>query len=244
METKSNSISHTLANIRGKLVHRLCEILPRTPRQHTPFRLRHVDQAHAAVVHVVPWPNASRWKPFLPPPSSTKASRQTSDAAKSASCSYSVEDGGNLDPVCCYIRNISLDDAPQSNAISYAWEDHDGPGTVYINGDLVNLPKSAELAVRSLRAFRGPPVRRTHGGTSQVWLDAVCINQRDDAEKISQLQLMRTIYSSSELLSSAPQNRRIHHALPSKHQPLCSPLRSNHGYCCKTKTHSRQHLSG
>ncbi|KAM0802255.1 heterokaryon incompatibility protein-domain-containing protein [Usnea florida] len=84
---------------------------------------------------------------------------------------------------------VSLDDAPKFFALSYTW----------------GIPTQRDLELR----MQAPVIPLTENLTNAMyilgtifpgtyWIDALCINQQDNAEKSSQLTLMREIYSAAE----------------------------------------------
>lgn len=107
------------------------------------------------------------------------------------------------EPLCCELRVVALPRARQEKyvALSYTW----GPPTaeaaaggmtaapdqaILVNG--YALPVTANLlsGLRRLRAHAEYSAR-------EFWIDAVCINQTDEAERRVQVQCMAQIYSSA-----------------------------------------------
>ncbi|KAK7993586.1 hypothetical protein PG989_006967 [Apiospora arundinis] len=74
-------------------------------------------------------------------------------------------------------------------ALSYAWGDTAKREQVICNGSPLPVTGSLHSALRHLRS---PTESR------QLWVDAVCIDQDDAAEKAAQISLMDTIYSEAE----------------------------------------------
>jgi hypothetical protein len=88
----------------------------------------------------------------------------------------------------CYCLPFEIDAAPSYDALSYVWGTPD-PSTdecMYCNGEATAT--GFELA-RALRRLRLPTSTRI------VWVDAICINQKDKEEKSYQVPLMGSIYS-------------------------------------------------
>lgn len=86
----------------------------------------------------------------------------------------------------CRLDTYPLDLAPRYDAVSYCWGDDTATTSIVCNG--------FELQVRlNLMAFlkasndRKPPLR-------PLWIDAICLNQEDNAEKKVQVPLMNSIY--------------------------------------------------
>ena len=91
----------------------------------------------------------------------------------------------------CQIDHVDLDDNPSFEALSYTWGDADDPRTIQIDSHLVSITANLEVALRNLRHNPGVQPYRV------LWVDAVCINQLDLAEKSSQIRMMYEIYASA-----------------------------------------------
>ncbi|KAK8096730.1 Plasma membrane ATPase 1 [Apiospora kogelbergensis] len=88
-------------------------------------------------------------------------------------------------------------------ALSYAWGDSTKSKQIVHNGSLLQVTESLHSALGHLRS---PTESR------RIWVDAVCIDQDDAAEKAHQISLMNTIYSEAErvlvwLGPSAPESK-------------------------------------
>ena len=94
----------------------------------------------------------------------------------------------------CRLETISLDgDARKCavyDALSYAWgeDPRDRPLCCGPDGGTVFMAKNCEAALRRLRSRRE---------FRSLWIDVVCINQRDDDERSAQVQQMGRIYASA-----------------------------------------------
>ncbi len=80
---------------------------------------------------------------------------------------------------------------PRYEALSYTWGSHHDPQTIVVSdgsGILRTLLINQNLA-SALQHLRSPDkVRR-------VWIDAICINQKDDIEKSQQVSRMHLVYA-------------------------------------------------
>ncbi|KAK8201634.1 heterokaryon incompatibility protein-domain-containing protein [Phyllosticta capitalensis] len=93
-------------------------------------------------------------------------------------------------PLKGYLRVVSLADSPHFTALSYVW----GPFSpdqwyikIWLNGDHeLQLTPNCFWALIALRK---------KFGAITIWIDAICINQKDKEEKRTQLPLMGEIYS-------------------------------------------------
>lgn len=101
------------------------------------------------------------------------------------------------DEIKCSIHHASLMTCPSYHALSYVWGDgssgHHQKTTLQLDGVEISATKNLLDALRQLR-------HSIAGGGEQlcVWIDALCINQADVAERSQQVSMMRDIYSSAE----------------------------------------------
>lgn len=98
--------------------------------------------------------------------------------------------------VCCdlSIHSLNHDNPPSYTALSYVWGppptmSGSGDDTLIVNGEAI---PARENLLSALRAFQ----RRKD--SAYLWVDAVCINQDDLEEKMTQIKLMGDIYSLAE----------------------------------------------
>ncbi|ETS80637.1 hypothetical protein PFICI_08166 [Pestalotiopsis fici W106-1] len=101
-------------------------------------------------------------------------------------------------PLIAKLEIVSLDQDPSYQALSYVWgsstldcslgitTESQGIKTVHITTSLSN----------ALNDLRQPPENNQHPRI--LWIDAVCINQKDINEKNTQIPLMRSIYQEAE----------------------------------------------
>jgi hypothetical protein len=76
--------------------------------------------------------------------------------------------------------------APPYDAISYTWDKQECENPVAFHGEKLDTTLNAKKILQQ----RGSCLRTVH-----LWVDAICINQRDKSEKSSQMALMGKIYS-------------------------------------------------
>lgn len=91
-------------------------------------------------------------------------------------------------PIECTLHPVHLSSSPYYEALSYTWG---GPGagqTITLNGVTFPVFENLEAVLRHLRYGKQP---RT------LWIDAICINQDDLAERGAQVKLMRAVYESA-----------------------------------------------
>ncbi|KAK1460900.1 hypothetical protein CMEL01_15197 [Colletotrichum melonis] len=80
----------------------------------------------------------------------------------------------------------SLDKPPRFKALSYVWGDENCTTPILLNGLRFGVTYNLHAA---LKALRSKPNK------SFLWVDAICVNQRDTSEKSHQISLMARIYS-------------------------------------------------
>lgn len=87
--------------------------------------------------------------------------------------------GNIIEDVHCKFFTVSLEDYPQYEALSYFWGDPNNTQTVVLNCRLRSVTTNLESALRRLR--------RQDGEQRILWVDALCINQDDIAERNQQV---------------------------------------------------------
>ena len=96
--------------------------------------------------------------------------------------------GNHEDPIILNFQVIQLEDKPELDleAVSYKWGRPEGCHQIRVGGNAFFVSSSQNQMILDLRFPRT---------ISRLWIDALCINQGDVAERNSQVQLMRKIYS-------------------------------------------------
>ncbi|MCJ1263983.1 hypothetical protein MMC22_003854 [Lobaria immixta] len=91
-------------------------------------------------------------------------------------------------PIVCNLIHASLNSDVQYLALSYVWGDPSRTLPIQLDGHTFQVTENLEAALRHVRLI----------STSRTfWIDAVCINQTDIAERNQQVELMGTIYESA-----------------------------------------------
>ena len=90
------------------------------------------------------------------------------------------------DLIECSLQIASLDDGPTYEALSYVWGNANLRKWIRLQNSHFDVSKSLEVALRHLRHEKS---ERT------MWIDAMCINQSDNAEKSHQVKKMQLIYA-------------------------------------------------
>ncbi len=98
---------------------------------------------------------------------------------------YQADD--ESEPANCKLEYVSLNDSYPYRALSYCWGDPMVTRTIYVNDHEVQATENLEEALRELRRH----------GDVRLWVDALCINQRDIDERSRQVLRMVKIYANA-----------------------------------------------
>ena len=79
------------------------------------------------------------------------------------------------------------------DALSYCWGPPEVPEHVTLNDEKFPVSKNLLVALHQICADQ-----QKAGTARKLWIDAICINQRDNAEKSHQVMLMRDIYANAK----------------------------------------------
>ncbi|CAG9939562.1 unnamed protein product [Clonostachys rosea f. rosea IK726] len=90
--------------------------------------------------------------------------------------------------VACTLENRTFRSKPQFEALSYTWGTKPESTHITINGELFPVRENLYNALQSLQT----------GKPRALWVDAVCINQKDMAERNAQVSLMAFIYTRAQ----------------------------------------------
>src|ERR1051326_5608692 len=93
------------------------------------------------------------------------------------------------DNICCDLYLATLSDKPRYRALSYVWGSQKNMQPIWVNRFKMFITANLERGLRRLRDADQPVV---------LWVDAISINQSDDAERTQQVQLMKHIFTCSE----------------------------------------------
>jgi hypothetical protein len=91
-------------------------------------------------------------------------------------------------PLRCRMREVSLDDAPDYEAVSYVWGPPDLVKQIFCGDEVIPITRSCSYALHHLRLRKQ---------SRRVWIDACCINQNSDYERNHQVGMMGDIYSNA-----------------------------------------------
>lgn len=99
---------------------------------------------------------------------------------------------GDFDSVIvCDVIYTSIDNAREYDALSYVWGSQLIKHDILINGCSFTISQNLYWALKHFRALFN---------TMVLWVDAICINQDDEAEKGRQVQIMADIYRAAKIV--------------------------------------------
>lgn len=127
--------------------------------------------------------------------------------------------GYTKDILKCRLLEVSLEDKPSYEAISYVWGDRNVTESIVCNGQPMNITVNLAQALRQFRLkpassqgeedsalgmdnlvlkegctpSRMPPA----GSVRTLWADAICIDQTNTGERNHQVRLMKNVFSSA-----------------------------------------------
>ena len=89
-------------------------------------------------------------------------------------------------PVKCDREVVSLENDPRYEALSYVWGKSDVLFDIEVGDSTVSVTQNLHASLKRLRLPHH---------TRSLWIDQLCINQRNTKEKTKQVCLMREIYA-------------------------------------------------
>ncbi|TVY45237.1 Heterokaryon incompatibility protein 6,OR allele [Lachnellula occidentalis] len=95
------------------------------------------------------------------------------------------------DTIRCHFTDALLDDKPDYEALSYTWGDVKDTRSIEVEGKAFSITSNLHLALKYLRLENA---ERT------LWVDALCINQKNNNERMHQVSRMRSIYGQASLV--------------------------------------------
>jgi hypothetical protein len=106
------------------------------------------------------------------------------DSSKSEIRLFSLHDSDDENALLsAQLERATLND--DYSALSYVWGDEHNQRPIQLNDVNTTITANLEKALKQLRAEKK---------ATKFWIDAICINQRDNTEKSGQVQMMGEIY--------------------------------------------------
>lgn len=95
------------------------------------------------------------------------------------------------------LQPVELDLKPSYEALSYVWGDGSVTEQISVNGQLLPVPINLAAALRQF-SNEDRMLREHFTSANCLWVDAICINQNDIAEKGQQIAIMGDIYRNAK----------------------------------------------
>lgn len=89
------------------------------------------------------------------------------------------------DPIVCQLEHIQLVPDADYEAVSYVWGDATVTKPIMLDGRVYPVTTNLYMGLQFLRLNESP---------RRLWIDSLCINQTDKAERAREIQRMRDIY--------------------------------------------------
>ena len=96
----------------------------------------------------------------------------------------------------CRLTTYPVAKAPRWTALSYVWGKAAADVEITLGGRLFWIRRNL---FEALKSFNNQRVQSGAYGLP-IWIDAICINQDDNLEKVTQIPLIRTIYMKAEVV--------------------------------------------
>jgi len=99
----------------------------------------------------------------------------------------------------CHIVTCELAKHPPFYALSYVWGNSKVTDSILLEGQLIQVTSNLFSALTKIResTYELPDGVKS---CKHLWVDALCINQKDYEEKNRQVPMMRDIYKEAELV--------------------------------------------
>lgn len=114
-----------------------------------------------------------------------------------------LEQSVNLKGIRGTLIHCSLSRAPRYTALSYAWGSPELPKEIQLNGMTVLIRRNLWEALNAMQSINfQPPRADAEEVVGTLWIDSICIDQNNTAEKNHQVQQMAAIYSTASTVIS------------------------------------------
>jgi hypothetical protein len=100
------------------------------------------------------------------------------------------------DSINCDFEIVDLDDPSDYTAISYTWGDPRPVCSICVGGQILDVHQNCYDALQHIQQCYPPAL-----GLPRIWIDAVCIDQVNLAEKSVQVQAMHRIFGNAKVVA-------------------------------------------
>jgi hypothetical protein len=118
------------------------------------------------------------------------------DLAKREMRLVQIKPSSTHNTLSCSLSVVSLDSKATYIALSYVWGDPTTTTTIIVNHHPFQATKNLVNALTRIRC------QYSHDPNFYLWVDAICINQQEDRERSSQVQLMARIFNKASFVLS------------------------------------------
>jgi hypothetical protein len=109
---------------------------------------------------------------------------------------------GDTDQISCVVTTASLNSNAQYAALSCEWGDTSETEKIMVNGHPFQATANLVAALRQFRKSIRSGLGHSSPKAIRLWVDAICINQKNVPERNSQVLLMGSIYMKAKLVFS------------------------------------------
>lgn len=118
---------------------------------------------------------------------------------------------GGQNMVTCSLETVNLADANPFFCLSYVWGLAVEADTILLNNQPLSIPKSLYCFLRELQARFCQSIH----SKIRLWVDSICINQKDKAERGHQVSIMGDIYKGTDAVYAW-----LGHPSPARHDAM------------------------
>lgn len=97
--------------------------------------------------------------------------------------------GTSGQPIQCRLIEARLGYTREFMALSYVWGDAKNPAIITVDGARLQVTQNCAAAIDHIRDPHASKI---------IWIDAICINQKNETEKVAQVQRMGRTYTDAE----------------------------------------------
>ncbi|KAI1397310.1 heterokaryon incompatibility protein-domain-containing protein [Hypoxylon fuscum] len=99
-----------------------------------------------------------------------------------------------LSPEPGWLEEVRLNEAPPYYSISHCWGNQNQNTAIQISNHTLHVAPDLAVGIQRLQELAAKD-SEIHPPTEYIWIDKICINQKDTQELSSQVHLMGRIYS-------------------------------------------------
>ena len=124
------------------------------------------------------------------------------DSAKSQIRLLEIHSANGADDVECSLITANLGENLQFTALSYVWGDESIVEPIVVDGHSIPVTVNLAAALRYAKQNWQNEFPPREAASFRLWVDALCINQKNTEERSSQVKLMGSLYTKAEMVLS------------------------------------------